>query len=88
MQCGELVNADKEHRLELQAFDVLDVEYAHVAFLPHSLALSASDDLDVVLGQGDVQRVGQRSNVVLGVHKNGGGWQLADKALNLANAIS
>ncbi|OIQ74360.1 hypothetical protein GALL_439910 [mine drainage metagenome] len=66
---------------------MLDVEHAHVAFLPHSLALAAGDDLDVVLGQGGVQQVGHRSNLVLGVHKNGRGWQLTDKALNLANAI-
>ncbi|HCB3197634.1 TPA: hypothetical protein MYU23_004661, partial [Escherichia coli] len=32
VQSGELVNADKEHRLELHAFDVLDVEHAHVTF--------------------------------------------------------
>ena len=39
MQCGELVNAHEEHRFELQAFDVLDVEHAHVAFLAHRLTL-------------------------------------------------
>ena len=69
---AELVNADKEDRLNSRALDV-DVEHAHIAFLPNGPAFATSDDLNVVLGQGGNSALQHTGATVFGIHEDGGG---------------
>jgi len=57
VQRGKLVNANEEHRFELQALNVLNIEHKHITLLAHPLPVG-SDDLNVVLNQGSIQRFG------------------------------
>lgn len=50
MWLGKLVDANKENTLKLQALDVLDIEHAHIAFLPDGLTLFDSSFRLCVMG--------------------------------------
>src|SRR4051794_31800039 len=48
---GKAIDANKKYGLELQAFYVLDIEYADFLLLSYISPLSTADDLNIVNGQ-------------------------------------
>ena len=82
----ELVDADKERGLELEALDVLEVEHTDAVFVAEVLAVQARDHVDVVVEQEFSQLFGQAANPLITVDEHSHSWERLTGPLNFKHA--
>src|SRR5438132_876333 len=66
----ENIDADEKHGFEFQAFDVLDIENAHLARVPDDPSFLAANDSDISLLQYLLCRGDQGIDPVVSVHEH------------------
>lgn len=84
----ELVDGDKEDRLELEPLDVLDIEDANLLAVTYHLTVAASRYDGIVLGKYRSQLLYEGVDVALSIDEDRNGWQASDISFNFSDAAT